>query len=120
MGFKENLKFELAYSGMLVKELAALSGVNKRTIDNYLNVHNTMPSADAAVRIAGVLGVSVEYLVTGHKPQSPSSLPQLPGPRVILRNLESLSRRDQKIVLNLIKCLKEMDESEKKKADGVR
>jgi transcriptional regulator with XRE-family HTH domain len=63
MGFKENLKPELAYSGMLVKELASISGVNKRTIDNYLNTHNTIPSADAAVRIAGALGVTVEYLI---------------------------------------------------------
>jgi hypothetical protein len=28
MGFKENLKAELNYSGMLVKELSALSGMN--------------------------------------------------------------------------------------------
>jgi hypothetical protein len=27
MGFKENLKAELSYSGMLVKELAARSGI---------------------------------------------------------------------------------------------
>ena len=65
MGFKENLKSELTYSGMMVKELASLSGVNKRTIDNYLNTHNCLPSADAAVRIAGALGVTVEYLITG-------------------------------------------------------
>ena len=69
MGFKENFKSELAYSGMLVKELASISGVNKRTIDNYLNTHNTMPSADAAVRIAEALGVTVEYLITGNEKQ---------------------------------------------------
>jgi plasmid maintenance system antidote protein VapI len=65
MGFKENLKTELSYSGMLVKELAELSGINKHTIDNYLNVKSRIPSAENAVRIARVLGVSVEYLVTG-------------------------------------------------------
>ena len=60
MGFKENLKSELSYSGMLVKELAAKSGVNKYSIDNYLNSRGQIPSADAAVRIAPALGVSVE------------------------------------------------------------
>jgi transcriptional regulator with XRE-family HTH domain len=118
MGFKENLKSELAYSGILVKELAALSGVNKRTIDNYLNTHNTMPSADAAVRIAGALGVTVEYLVTGRKRQEQNHPPLAPDPRVVLKNLESLNKRDRDIVLNLIKSLKDMEDAEKKRETG--
>ena len=113
MGFKENLKSELAYSGMLVKELAALSGVNKRTIDNYLNAHNCMPSAEAAVRIAGALGVTVEYLITGSEKREKNPTP-VPDSRVVLKNLESLNKRDRRIVLNLIKSLKEMENSEKK------
>jgi hypothetical protein len=35
MGFRENLKTELAYADMPVRELAALSGVKKQTIDSY-------------------------------------------------------------------------------------
>jgi transcriptional regulator with XRE-family HTH domain len=114
MGFKENLKSELAYSGMLVKELAANSGVNKRTIDNYLNTHNTMPSADAAVRIAAALGVTVEYLITGHEQQGRGSSAPFPDSRVVLKNLEALNKRDRKIVLNLVKSLKDMEDFEKK------
>jgi len=113
MGFKENLKSELAYSGILVKELATLSGINKRTIDNYLNTHNCMPSADAAVRIATALGVTVEYLITGQEWQKRSSSPLFPDARVILKNLESLNKRDQKIVFNLIKSMREIENSEK-------
>jgi len=113
MGFKENLKSELTYSGILVKELAALSGVNKRTIDNYLNTHNCMPSADAAVRIAGALGVTVEYLLTGDEKRERKP-PPLPDSRAVLKNLEALNKRDRKIVFNLIKSLKEMEDSEKK------
>ena len=67
MGFRENLKSELEYSGMLVKELAAESGVNKWNIDNYLNSREQLPSVDTAVKIAQALGVSVEYLVTGEE-----------------------------------------------------
>ena len=66
MGFKENLKNELSYAGFTVKELAARSGVKKQTIDNYLSSHNSLPSADAAVKIAKALNVSVEYLMTGN------------------------------------------------------
>jgi len=114
MGFKENLKSELIYSGMLVKELAELSGVNKRTIDNYLNTHNCMPSADAAVRIASVLGVTVEYLITGNVRQEQNLSRPVPDSRVILKNLELLSKRDRKIVFSLIKSLREIDDSGKK------
>jgi len=114
MGFKENLKSELVYSGMMVKELASISGVNKRTIDNYLNTHNTMPSADAAVRIAGALGVTVESLINGHEQKGRGSSAPLPDSRVVLKNLEALNKRDRKIVLNLIKSLKDMEDIEKK------
>lgn len=65
MSFRENLKAELAYQDILVKELAELSGVNKRTLDNYLREKSNTPPADVAVKIAQALNVSVEYLVTG-------------------------------------------------------
>jgi transcriptional regulator with XRE-family HTH domain len=113
MGFKENLKSELAYKDMLVKELATLSGINRRTIDNYLRVDGSMPSADAAVRIARVLGVTVEYLISGHELQEQITSQLLPDPRVMLKTFESLNKRDRKIVQSLIKSLKEIEESEK-------
>jgi transcriptional regulator with XRE-family HTH domain len=56
MGFKENLKSELAYQGMMVKELASLSGISKHTLDTYFNVREYMPSADVTVKIARALG----------------------------------------------------------------
>lgn len=66
MSFKDNLRDELNYQGMIVKELAEKSGVPKGTIDHYLAEKNTEPIADNAVKIAQALGVSVEYLVTGN------------------------------------------------------
>ena len=65
MKFKENLKSELAYQDILVKELADRTGISKRTLDNYLRDKNSNPTAENAVKIAQALGVSVEYLVTG-------------------------------------------------------
>ena len=73
-----------------------------------------MPSADAAVRIAKALGVTAEYLIAGREQQEQNASPLLPDPRVILRSLESLNKRDRKIVLTLIGSLREMEESEKK------
>jgi transcriptional regulator with XRE-family HTH domain len=106
MGFKENLKSELNYKGMLVKELAVLSGIKKHTMDNYLNTHNAIPSAEAAVSIAKALGVSVEYLVTGkengRRMENSASSPHL---RLLLHNAEQLTEKNRKIALALIKTL---------------
>ncbi len=44
-----------------------------RALDMYLGSQGSMPSADAAVRIAKALNVTVEYLVTGEKETHPSS-----------------------------------------------
>ena len=59
------MKSELDFQDIKVKELAARSGISKRTIDQYISSAAKMPSAENAVKIAQVLGVSVEYLVTG-------------------------------------------------------
>jgi len=114
MGFRENLKAELAYKDILVKELAVLSGVSRRTIDNYLREDSSMPSVDAALRIAEALGVTVEYLFTGREQQERRNPPLVPDPRVILKSLESLNMRDRKIVLSVIKALKEIKDAERK------
>ena len=65
MGFKENLKAELEYQGLKIKELAEISGIKRRTIDHYLMTNPQEPSVTNAVKIAQALNVSVEYLVTG-------------------------------------------------------
>ena len=65
MGFRENLKSELSFQGILVKELSAQTGIKKRTLDNYLREKGNIPSVDIAVKIAEALNVSVEFLVTG-------------------------------------------------------
>ena len=114
MGFKENLKAELAYKNILIKELASISGVNKRSIDNYLREDSSMPSADAAVRIANALGVTVEYLITGNEQHERNPPAPFPDSRIVLKNLEALNKRDRKIVINLIKSLKDMEDFEKK------
>ena len=63
--FKENLRDELNFQGMTVKELAAKTGLIKGSLDNYLGIRASIPPADVAVKIAKALNVSVEYLVTG-------------------------------------------------------
>jgi transcriptional regulator with XRE-family HTH domain len=103
MGFKENLKSELSYSGMLVKELAAKSGVSKYSLDNYLNARGQVPSIEAGVKIAGTLGVSVEYLVTGKDANNPQLSSEA---RTIGRIADQLNDTDRQFVLDLINWMK--------------
>jgi transcriptional regulator with XRE-family HTH domain len=102
MGFRDNLKQELSFSGMLVKELAVVSGVQKRALDTYLLSENaSMPPADTAVKIARALGVSVEYLVTGEETVIPVDV------RQTVRNLLQLNKKERKAVSVLVSTLLE-------------
>ena len=108
MGFKENLKSELAYSGMLVKELAAKSGVNKFSLDNYLSAKGQIPSVEAGVKIAQALGVSVEYLVTGKEGKQKAESPKTSDDvRAIIRLAGQLNDEKRKFVIDFMKWLRD-------------
>jgi transcriptional regulator with XRE-family HTH domain len=113
MGFKENLKSELTYTGTLVKELSVQTGISKHTLDNYLNTHNSLPNAEAAVKIARALGVTVEYLVTGQKRQQERTLSSLPVElRLLVDNAEKLSPKNRKLAVKLVKAIGEQQEGD--------
>ena len=63
--FADRLREEIEYIGISQKELAERAGIKKRALDMYVGYRESMPPADVAVRLAKVLHVSVEYLVTG-------------------------------------------------------
>ena len=64
MGFWDNVITELDYRGMTNKALAEKAGFDASNIGRGIRLKSS-PSADTAVKIAQVLNVSVEYLVTG-------------------------------------------------------
>ena len=97
---------------MYVKELAALSGVKKQTIDSYLNVHSCMPSADAAVAIARALGVSVEYLVTGKETGQPAVQYPLEA-KIAAEITAQMEKRNRKMAVAIIKSMKRQEDDEK-------
>lgn len=105
MGFRENLRSELAYQGMMVKELAATTGISRHTLDNYLNIRKRMPTADVAVKIAQALGVSVEYLVTGME-NEPDKSTFGRDIRVLSQNFKLLSENDRKMVISISQLFK--------------
>ena len=104
MGFKENLKSELQYQGLMVKELAEKSDISRRTLDNYLRENESDPTADNAVKIAKALGVSVEYLVTG----SDSSVSHSIRPEVIelINDINYLPMEDLRLLKEFVDRLR--------------
>jgi transcriptional regulator with XRE-family HTH domain len=107
MGFRENLKSELQFANMPVKELSARSGVKKGTLDSYLAVNGYTPSATAAVSIAKALGVSVEYLVEGKEGGKSRPLAALPQDiQDIVQAAEQLNTKDRQVVLTLANTLR--------------
>jgi len=112
MGFRENLKEQLSFSGMYVKELAVLSGIKKQTIDSYLNVHNCMPSADAAVAIANALGVSVEYLVTGKDTKHKTAQYPIEA-KIVAEITAQMSEKNRKLAMTIIRSMKKHEDEEK-------
>jgi len=113
MGFRENLKDQLSFSGVYVKELAALSGVKKQTIDSYLKTNNCIPKADAAVAIAKALGVSVEYLVTG-KDIKQKMINYPIEARIAAEITAQMSLKNRKMALAVIKSMKKQEDDEKR------
>jgi transcriptional regulator with XRE-family HTH domain len=64
MSFWENVDAELEFRGMNRKTLAKEAEFDVSNIGKGIKT-GSAPSADTAVRIAKILNVSVEYLVTG-------------------------------------------------------
>mgnify|MGYP002867301929 CR=1 FL=1 len=92
MDFRSRLREEIEYSGKLYKDVAAEAGITKSTMDSYVGSQGSMPAADIAVRLAQVLGVSVEYLVTGNGAEN------------------TISKKD----FHILSCLKKLPEHERK------
>jgi len=110
MGFKENLKSELRYSGMMVKELSAITGIKRHTLDNYLNTHNSIPNAAAAVKIAQALGVTVEYLVTGRDFYNTEKQAAFPKDlRFVVDIWSRLNKKNRDLAIALIKTLEKQE-----------
>ena len=105
--FRKNLRNELNFQGITVKELSARTGIPIATLDCYLGTRATVPSVDTAVKIAQALQVSVESLVIGEKarfdtPHKKNSREA----RDIIRWVESLSADQCKAVQNMISAFK--------------
>ncbi len=117
--FRENLRNELDFQGLTVKELSAKTGIVKGTLDNYLGIRASIPPADIAVKIADALNVSVEFLVTGKERKNIKNQPSVlvtEEEKTILTDLNSIPQNIQKTLKTLLHQAAEF--LEKSKSDG--
>lgn len=109
MGFRERLRVQIEFCGLLDKEVAAKAGITKRAIDSYVGSEACMPSAEVAVKLAKVLNTTVEYLVTGENPDNSSGnntfLQELQNPQLkqLIKNYTKLSERDKNLLFSISK-----------------
>lgn len=114
MSFRENLKDELNYQDIRIKELAEKTKISIGTLNHYLAEKSTEPTAENAVKIAQALGVTTEYLVTGKAPAEQ----QLKAPDInlslckkyykLIQKIDALEPSSIKAIEHLIPELKQL------------
>jgi len=104
MGFKENLREEMAFQDIKPKELSDKTGISVNTLRNYINNHDALPNIDSAVKIAKVLNTTVEELVEGRKNKAEFQKSDMTGK--FLSIFTNLSENDQKSVIALLEEMK--------------
>lgn len=103
MEFRERLRDEMEYQGLSANDLAELTNISKRTIDNYLKNNPQEPGVYNAQKIAKALKVSVEYLVTGIEYKNTITVT---GDKLeLLTSFDKLPEDDQKLIKKLVKKL---------------
>lgn len=111
--FKDNLKAQIEYKGMIIKELAAKAGISKRTIDTYVDSRAVIPNAEIAVRLAKALDTTVEYLVTGNENDenlNPSDHAAIDSELYFkyhkqISKIDKLNSRDKKLLNTIIEAM---------------
>ncbi len=102
MGFWDNVEKELDYLGMTNKSLAEKCGFDASNIGRGSRLGSS-PSVETAVKIAKVLGVSVDYLVNENEKDSIKS-PQTLGKQYYktLMYLDSLPEKERNSIVHMI------------------
>ena len=98
MSFADNLKRELLFNDIQIKEFAGKVNVPYSTLLSYVSKDKRLPKVDIAVKIAQELGVTVEYLVTG-KDKTSFEI------NILKNDISNLPKDAQKIILELIRFI---------------
>ena len=114
MSFRDNLRESLDFTGMEQKELAIKTGISLKTIENYVKKDSSVPSADKAVLIAQALDVTVEYLITGKKPNKIAAPAIHPPNKEVFDTISKLNKYNSEVISSLANTLLSMQTKNKK------
>jgi len=102
--FHERLHDFIAFSGLTLDEISERSGVSTKTIQNWTrDKRPTMPRIEQGVKVAHVLGVSADYLVTGRISSSRVQISE--GAMKVALAAEELTDEGKEIALSQVKSL---------------
>lgn len=115
MNFWERVDDLLDRNDINKKTLAYEAGFDASNITKGIK-NNNIPSAETAVKIAQVLGVSVEYLVNGTETTKSPSQKETEQNQIrlyrkyhnLIEKMESFSEEKQTVVNNLVKDLEKL------------
>jgi len=115
MNFWERVDDLLDRNDINKKTLAYEAGFDASNITKGIK-NNNVPSAETAVKIAQVLGVSVEYLVNGTETTKTPSQKETEQKQLrlyrkyhnLIEKMESFSEEKQTVVNNLVKDLEKL------------
>ena len=107
MGFWKLVEEELDFQGKTKKELALLTGIKEQTLHKAFE-RNSSPSAEAALRIAKALNVSVEFLVTGKEPENDSENQRIDSDmKQLIAKLNHFSPKQKKVIFDMADIISE-------------
>ena len=115
MNFWERVSYQLEKKDINKKSLAIEAGFDPSNITKGIK-NNNIPSAETAVKIAKVLGVSVEYLVNGTETSKSPSQKETEQNQLrlyrkyhnIIEKMENFSEEKQTLVNNLVNDLEKI------------
>lgn len=104
MNFSENLHFILESRGILIKELAAQTGISENTLKTYLRKDNAEPTLSKAALIASALNVSLDLLTNG---EALKGEPMPEEAKRLLAITQNFSKEEFHIILATAKAIQE-------------
>lgn len=101
--FNERFERLLNERGLQKKDIAGVCGISRNGISTW-KATGTVPRADIAVKIAGALGVTTEYLITG---EIPGIAQTAPG-EDLARRIISMPENKRAVVRALLDALEKL------------
>lgn len=105
MSFWDNVLVELDYLGMTNKSLAEQAGFDASNIGRGIRLGSS-PSVETAVKIADILNVSVEYLVSGKNSKmakvSNTDIRLLHKYATTIKSLDAIPEKVRKPIIEMI------------------